>query len=82
VFPTIPDPPLPPSSNLSAFVGLYTHPAYLPLNITNSDDNCLGDLLPPLSNYTKPIKLCVTSLFDKGLDSYTLVKIMHISGDF
>jgi hypothetical protein len=82
MYPTIPDPPLPPSTNLSAFVGLYTHPAYPPLNITDSDGRCPGDLLPPLSNYTKPVKLCITSLFDRGSSSYTPVKIMHVSGDF
>lgn len=82
MYPTIPDPPLPPSADLSAFTGVYTHPAYPPLNITSGDDHCPGDLLPPLSNHTKPVKLCVTSLFDEGLNDYTPVEIMHVSGDF
>lgn len=82
IYPTIPDPPLPPSANLSAFTGGYSHPAYPPLNITHGDDHCPGDLLPPLSTHTKPIKLCITSLFNKGLNDYTPVEIMHVSGDF
>jgi hypothetical protein len=81
LYPTTPDPPLPPSADLSAFTGLYTHPAYPPLNFT-SDGQCAGDLLPPFSNYTKPVKLCITSLFDSGSNSYIPAEIMHISGDF
>jgi CubicO group peptidase (beta-lactamase class C family) len=82
LYPTIPDPPLPLPANLSAFLGVYTHPAYPLLNITDGDDHCAGDLLPPWSNDTKPVKLCITSLFDNGRDNYTPVEIMHVSGDF
>jgi hypothetical protein len=82
LYPTVPDPPLPPSANLSAFEGLYTHPAYPPLNITDTDSHCTADLLPALSNYTKPVKLCITSLFDPRADRFAPAEIMHVSGDF
>ena len=82
IYPTIPDPPLPPSANLSAFTGFYTHAAYPPLNISSGDDHCAGDLLPSLSNDTEPVKLCITSLFDRGTKSYRFAEIMHVSGEF
>jgi hypothetical protein len=82
LYPIIPDPPLPPSAELAAFTGLYTHPAYPLLNITDSDHHCAGDLLPPLSNCTKPAKLCITSLFEQGSKIYSPIELMHVSGDF
>jgi hypothetical protein len=81
LYPTILDPPLPPSANLSAFMGLYTHAAYPPLNITDGGDHCAGDLLPPLTDDTKPVKLCMT-LFNNAINHYAFAEIMHISGDF
>lgn len=81
LYPSVPDPPLPPPAELSAYPGVYVHPAYPTLNIT-ADCPPSASFLPPFPHRQGPsdtAKICIASLFNY---KDRPVELVHVSGDF
>ncbi|KAL1963322.1 hypothetical protein VTN77DRAFT_8443 [Rasamsonia byssochlamydoides] len=80
LYPSVPDPPLPPAADVSAYPGVYVHPAYPTLNITA--DCPPSAYLPPFPHRAGPsgtVKICIQSLFNY---KERHVEFIHVSGDF
>ncbi|KAI1972888.1 hypothetical protein LOZ53_001971 [Ophidiomyces ophidiicola] len=82
LYPHIPEPPLKPPLKLSAYEGIYTHPAYPTLNITSECPK--ESMFPPLSSKQKlgREKLCATLSHSAFGDSAVILELRHITGDF
>lgn len=79
LYPTIPNPPLPPPLPLTSITGLYTHPAYPTLNFT---ENCSQkSIIPPLTNATSVPRLCMFFANPGELPESLIMEIVHVSGD-
>ncbi|KKA18033.1 hypothetical protein T310_8021, partial [Rasamsonia emersonii CBS 393.64] len=79
---SVPDPLLPPVDDLSAYAGVYEHPAYLMLNITANCLPLLAAFLPPFlhsQNLADSERICILSLFNY---KDCPVKLVHVSGNF
>jgi CubicO group peptidase (beta-lactamase class C family) len=80
LYPSVPDPPLSPPADASAYTGVYVHPAYPTLIITA--DCPPSAFLPPFPHKEAPsetVKICVDSLLSYKEKP---VEFMHVSGDF
>ncbi|OGM45007.1 penicillin-binding protein [Aspergillus bombycis] len=79
LYPTIPNPPLPPPLPPANIAGLYTHPAYPTLNFTESCSQ--KSIIPPLTNATTVPRLCMSFVDPAELPDSLIMEIVHVSGD-
>ncbi|KNG89873.1 putative penicillin-binding protein [Aspergillus nomiae NRRL 13137] len=79
LYPTIPNPPLPPPLPVASITGLYTHPAYPTLNFTESCSQ--KSIIPPLTNATTAPRLCMFFVNPAELPESLIMEIVHVSGD-
>ncbi|KAJ9409627.1 hypothetical protein DTO045G8_2553 [Paecilomyces variotii] len=80
LYPTVPDPPLPNPLKLSAYEGIYSHPAYPDLNIST---NCpkRSAPIPSTLNKTSP-DLCGSVVNSNEYTKDTVFGLYHITGTF
>lgn len=79
LYPTIPQPPSPNPLNISAYEGIYTHPAYPDLRISSS--------CPNQESTTQGLEcripdLCASIVNPNEYSKYLPIDLFHVSGTF
>ncbi|KAJ9300888.1 hypothetical protein DTO271G3_2052 [Paecilomyces variotii] len=80
LYPTVPDPPLPNPLKLSAYEGVYSHPAYPDLNISTICPERSAPI-PSSLNKTSP-DLCGWVVNSNEFTKDTVLYLYHITGTF